>query len=80
MFFFAWPGLTVEVEDPGSCVINFGGILHGYGTTVNADGTFFFSVNLDKQEPGGEGPAWANAVDSMDQESDPWHFEITEDC
>jgi hypothetical protein len=71
---------TVEDEDPESCIINFGGILEGNSTTVNADGTFSFFINLDKQEPGGEGPAWATAVDSMGQESDAWHFEITEDC
>lgn len=71
---------TVEDEDPESCVINFGGILIGHSTTVNADGTFSYFVDLDKDEPGGEGPACAVAVDSMGQESDPWEFEIIEDC
>lgn len=71
---------TVEDEDPESCVINFGGILTGHSTNVEADGTFFFSIDLDKYEPNGEGPACAVAVDSMGQESDPWEFEITQDC
>ena len=70
----------MEDEDPESCVINFGGILTGHSTNVEADGTFFFSIDLDKYEPNGEGPACAVAVDSMGQESDPWEFEITQDC
>lgn len=71
---------TVEDEDPESCIINFGGILTGYSTTVNADGSFFFAIDLDKDEPNGEGTACAVAVDSLGQESEPWEFAITEDC
>ncbi|MBC8288915.1 MAG: hypothetical protein H8E37_01230 [Planctomycetes bacterium] len=71
---------TVEDEDPESCLINFGGILAGHSTPVNADGAFSFFINLDKEQPGGEGPACAVAVDSLGQESDPWEFEIIEDC
>lgn len=71
---------TVDDEDPESCLIQFGGILDGHSTTVNADGTFSFSINLDKTQPGGEGPACAVAIDSFAQTSDPWEFEIIEDC
>ena len=47
---------------------------------MNADGSFFFAIDLDKDEPNGEGTAVAVAVDSLGQESEPWEFAITEDC
>jgi len=42
---------TVEDEGPESCVINFGGILVGHSTGVNADGTFSFFIDLDMPFP-----------------------------
>lgn len=71
---------TVEDEFPESVTINFGGILDGHSVQVNADGTFSYTVVLDKNLPNTEGLVTATAIDDIGQESAAFEFSVDQDC
>jgi hypothetical protein len=71
---------TVEDEFPESATINFGGILDGHSVQVNADGTFSYTVVLDKTLPNTEGLVTATAIDDVGHESIAFEFSVDQDC
>lgn len=64
---------TVTDENPEGGYIQFGGVLDGRFATVNADGTFAESFEVD---PYSVGPASAQAVDEVGQVSNVLWDEI----
>lgn len=57
---------TVDDENPGQLVIQFGGVLDGHSVNVRTDGTFFYRVEIPY---GVDGPIFASTTDEYGNQS-----------
>lgn len=62
---------AVEDEDPGSCIVTFGGLLDGAWTEVDSDGSFSYPMQMSESSAG---MVTAVAIDTSGQNSDEAWF------